>query len=100
MKPHSAHRQAALDHLAAVQAHADNLRDEWQADRPNATDVKYLTASIGRGLKLAEIHASLEIGAQLARIADRLTDDDSLDFLARPASAVMRGNVERLVNGR
>lgn len=86
------HSQTALDHLAAVQAHSDNLRDEWQKNRPDANDIKYLTASIGRGLKMAEIHAALNVGAQLERIANRLEDDDALDFLS-PA-------FKRLVNGR
>lgn len=91
MEPHPQHRTTALDHLAAVQAHSDNLRDEWQKDRPDANDIKYLTASIGRGLKLAEIHATLDIGAQLARLADRLADDDVFDFL-RPNERVMIKN--------
>lgn len=72
MLPNTPHASHSLDHLAAVQAHSDALRQEWQKDRPDSADVKYLTASIGRGLKLAEIHATLAAGAQLQRIADRL----------------------------
>lgn len=97
MSDETPHRLTALDHLAAVQAYSDNLRDEWRKDRPDPTDVKYLTASIGRGLKLAEIHASLEIADQVRRLADRLNDDDSIDFLARPATSLM---TRRLVDGR
>lgn len=82
------HQSKALDHLAAVQAHALNLTDEWNATRPDSANVKYLTASIGRGLKLAEIHATLAIGDQLQRLVDRLADDDVLDFL-RPADLAM-----------
>lgn len=80
----NSHKSKALDHLSAVQEHSIRLTDEWNAARPDAANVKYLTASIGRGLKLAEIHATLHIGAQLERLADRLADDDVLDFL-RPA---------------
>lgn len=68
----SVHQATALDHLAAVAAYSDSLRDEWEKDRPDRADVQYLTAAIGRGLKLAEIHASLNIGAQLDRIVQRL----------------------------
>lgn len=58
---HGRHYSTALDHLAAVEAYGDSLSEEWAKDRPDPADVKFLTASIGRGLKLAEIHATLAV---------------------------------------
>lgn len=82
LRMNTTHQNRALDHLDAVEAYADSLSEEWAKDRPDAQDVKFLTASIGRGLKLAEIHALLNIGDQIARLADHLEDDDLIDFIA------------------
>lgn len=75
------HRHHALNHLEAVEAYAENLREEYRKPRPDLDEVRYLNAAIGRGLKLAEVHAALHTGTQLERIADRLADDDVLDFI-------------------
>lgn len=86
------HRAAALDHLDAIAAYSECLTVEWSKTKPDATEVKYLTTSISRGLDLARIHAELHTGAQLERIANALED--------RPSALPTLAELAELAEGR
>ena len=84
----------ATAHLEAIDTYAENLREEYAKARPDLDTVRFLNASIGRGLKLAEVHALLNIGEQLDRLATRLEDDDLLDLRGDA------GQIDRLLTAR
>ena len=56
----------ALDHVAAAQSAHDLLEAAYVAPARNPAEVARLHQAIGRGLKLAEVYASLYVGQQVA----------------------------------
>lgn len=66
------HRETALGHLGAVHAAVLALRDEYARPRHDRAAVADLQADIGRGLKIAEVHATLAVAERLDVIADGL----------------------------
>lgn len=76
----SSHRETALDHLGAVQAAVHALRDEYARPHHDRAAVADLQADIGRGLKIAEVHATLAVAERLDVIANGV--DAVADLLA------------------
>jgi hypothetical protein len=66
------HYDRAVAHLDAVDVYVTELRAEY--DRPDADRVRVagLHAAIGRGIKIAETHALLDIGRQVRAVAGML----------------------------
>lgn len=68
----SHHRAAALGHVEAVKASAELLAEELANPALQHETLRRLESELRRGLKLAEVHALLNAGRQLERIADAL----------------------------
>lgn len=56
------------DHLAAVRAYDIALRAEYAKPEPDRRTIAALNSKIGRGVKLAEVKALINIGRQLERL--------------------------------
>lgn len=67
------HYDLSLDHLAAVEAFTAHLRDAYKSGTNDRGVIADLHTAIGRGLKIANTHALLHIGATLDAIRDGAT---------------------------
>lgn len=62
----------ARDHVASATVARDLLREELAKTHPQAHTVNVLRDDVRHAVKLAEVHAELNTGAQLERIANAL----------------------------
>lgn len=63
----SNHRQQAIAHLASAKAAALALRDAYGQPRHDRAHIADLNAEIGRGLKIAEIEATLAVAEAIEK---------------------------------
>lgn len=85
---HPNHRRAG-HYLEQANTFYAVLADERDRDRANSARARYASSDLGKALKLAEIHATLNVGDQLARIADALEQFDP-DHVERLSDACER----------
>lgn len=72
MSDMSNHRQQAIAHLDAAKAAALALRDAYSQPSHDRAQVADLNAVVSRGLKIAEIEATLAVAEAITK-ADRVT---------------------------